>query len=213
MTEEILLFKYYDVPISKPEYLSDSDYAELKICANYEINKLNKNCWRLLESENYNWSYKGNDSGACQFIGLNKNLKGIENPQLYEELVKLFDMKDFNDDFEPNTEIIENGPTKFSKFIKYILYKNDKIEKSDVAPQDVAPQDVAPQDVAHHDPPLAENESDFEKRLYAFPETTGGKPKSRRSNKKRSNKKKSNKKKRTNKKKTNKKKRKTNRRR
>jgi len=76
---------------------------------------------------------------------------------------------------------IINGPNNFSKYIKHVLLKDDKVIISD--PTLVATS-VIPVVVP------------IERQL-----TTGGKPKSRRSNKKKSNKKRSNKKK-SNKRKT-----------
>jgi hypothetical protein len=138
----------------------------------------------------------------------------LENNKLYYDVVDgeitKYPCKLLNIDiFTPNNKTIfyikpcvnndcDSKPIRVDKI--YIKKTND------VAP--VAPV-VAPVPVANDD-----EDDDFDKFLYAFPpNTTGGKPKSRRSNKKKSNKKKKTNKKRSTKRKSNKKKRKTHRRR
>jgi hypothetical protein len=217
MGEEKILFKYYDVPDVKPDNLTTDEYAELQYCAQYEINKMNKNCWNRPVGLSQN--YKNNDSGACQTIGLNTNLDIFnDNGNLHEKILNLDFMKKNNtfDDSLIDVDKINSGPTKFAKYIKYILYneENNKIKESDTAPlTPVVAFDVAQDDVARDDEISDDDIENSYNNIIRPAATTGGKPKSRRSNKKKSNKKKTNKKRTTTKRKSNKKKRKTHRRR
>lgn len=210
MTEKII-FKYYYVPDVKPNDLTDADYAELQYCAQYENNKINKNCWK--HYDNY-YFYKDNTSGACQTIGLNTDLSGIaDNPELHDKVLDLIKNNNTFNDSLIDVDKINSGPTKFAKYIKYILYneENNEIKESDTAPlTPVVAFDVAQDDVARDDE-ISDDaiENSYNNIIRPAAATRGGKTKSRRSNKKKSNKKKKTNKKRSTKRKSNKKKRKT----